>query len=124
MTSQPRKGVALLTVMVVLAVSMIVLGLVAQSLTTSHRQSRLRHDDRQCRRLAEAAATRGTLLAESSDKYDGETWEISAQQLHRKQGASVTVRLEGREEPAVIATAAMPADAPKLRHSVRSKIDL
>lgn len=112
-----RGGVVLLTVLVLLAVSMIVLGLVAQSLTTTHRQSRLRHQQRQCRRLAEAGAERGRLLALRDASYQGETWSVGAADLHRPRGAKVEIKLDGR---IARATSAWPADEPRIRHTVES----
>jgi len=112
-----RSGIVLLTILVVLGVSMIVLGLVAQSLTSTHRQNRLRHDQRQCRRLAEAGAERGRILAAGDENYTGETWNIAAGDLHRRHAAAVEITVEAGVAKA---TSAWPADAPKIRHTTAS----
>lgn len=113
-----RGGVVLLTILVLLAVSMIVLGLVAQSLTSTHRQSRLRHQQRQCRRLAEAGAERGRLLTLRDENYQGETWSVGAADLHRPRGAKVEITLDGG---VARATSVWPADEPRIRHTVESE---
>ncbi|MGI9456074.1 MAG: hypothetical protein ACR2NU_05895 [Aeoliella sp.] len=117
-----RNGVVLFTVIVVLAVGMVLLGLVMRSLVSEHLQVRLRHDDRQCHRLATAGIERAMAQLKQNENYKGEEWFIQAGDLGRQTGAKITLRVtendhRGRE---LIATAEFPVgDTPHVRHTER-----
>ena len=111
----PRPGIVLFTVIAVLAVAMIVIGSMLGQLVREHRQCRLRHADRQCRRLAEAALARAAILRASNPSYSGETWIVSASDLGADRDASVTIQLDGQ---VISATAQFPAgNEPHVRHT-------
>lgn len=110
-----RQGIVLFTVIAILAVVMIVVGGMLGHLVREHRQCRLRHTQRQCRRLAEAAVARAVALRANDSSYTGEIWTVGAANLSSNHDASVAVRLEGET---LTATAAYPAgDAPNVRYT-------
>ena len=111
----PRHGIVLFTVIALLAVVMIIVGSMLGQLVTEHRQCRLRHTERQCRRLAEAALARATILRGASPSYTGETWTVPAADLGGDGDAWVVIALDGKS---IIATAQFPAgDNPRVRHT-------
>lgn len=114
--SHPRRcGVAMFTVIVILAVVTMVVGSTLGRLVLEHRQCRLRHEERQCCRVALAALDRAAALHAADNAYTGETWTIAAADLGRNENATVDIRLDNR---VVTATVMYPAGkAPRVRRT-------
>lgn len=115
----------LITVIVILVVSMTLLGMMMQSIVREHAQCRLRHDQRQCRRLAEAGIARARAQLAVDESFAGDEWRITANDLQRQFGAQVDTRVEISDSGAatLIATAAYPAGkSPRVRRTQRLEL--
>lgn len=113
--SRRRQGIVLFTVLAVLAIAMIVIASMLGGLVREHRQSRLRHEQRQCRRLAEAGVDRAKELLASNADYTGESWKIAADDSGYDHDADVSIVVMNDR---ITATASYPAgETPRVRHS-------
>ena len=113
-----RRGIVLFTVLAILAVAMIVLGGMLRKLVHEHRQNRLRHEQRQCQRLAEAGLARAELLVTADTAYNGDTWNIAAEELGLADGAVVEIE---HRDTSLSATAIYPASGPTRVRLTQSK---
>jgi hypothetical protein len=72
-----RRGMTMLLVLVILAISMLVLGRATSSIVLERNQAQLRHTQRQSRLIAAAALDRAAAKLSTNEEYDGETWTIA-----------------------------------------------
>ncbi len=113
--SRRRPGAALFTVLAVLAIAMIVIASMLGGLVREHRQCRLRHEQRQCRRLAEASVARAERLLANNADYTGGSWTIAADDSAYDHDAEVSIVVTN---DGITATASYPAgESPRVRHS-------
>ena len=119
---KPSRGIALFTVLAVLALGMVLLGTMLNKLVDEHRQSRLRHQHRQCRRLTEAGVARGQLMRSQSEDYAGEKWIVAAAELNLPHDAVVTI---DTSNASIVATATYPSNATAtVRHTRRHSLTI
>ena len=104
-----RRGGALIATVVLLAVATGLVGLWAQGTLVQRRQLQLRQFDLQAQRLAAAGAARATAQLAAGADYQGETWEVSADQFGGRHAG--VVHIEVSTGGTIRATADYPARA-------------
>jgi type II secretory pathway component PulK len=128
MNRRDRSGLAMLIVIALVAVSALLLAGVMKSIVTHHRQTRLQHEHRQCRLLADAGLERAASLLAADAEYQGETWSLAEAETGYRDDARVEIKVERNDdgEPTeVIATATIPATGtPRVTHSERQKFPI
>lgn len=75
---RPPRGMALLWVVALLTVMLVLVGVVARSLVTAHREHRDRFRQLQAEFLAESGFARAAAKLAQSHDYSGETWSLPA----------------------------------------------
>lgn len=122
-----RSGLAMLIVIALVAASGLLLAGVMKSVVTHHRQTRLRHEHRQCRLLTEAGLARAMALLAEDAEYTGETWTLSPADTGYRDDARVkieVVRVDEQPPTEIVATTVLPATGtPRITHTERQKVD-
>lgn len=121
-TRQRRSGAALIIVVVVIAVAMTLAAGAASRIAASHRDLQVRERHAQAVRLAESGVRRAAARLRGDADYEGETWDLSADQLRQPYGAQVRIAVTPIDDQAsgarVTATAVCdPEGARKARHT-------
>jgi type II secretory pathway component PulK len=93
-TPTPRRGAALLIILVVFAVTMALAGVWTRRTLTAHRGQRLAAERLQVRWLAEAGVRRAAAQLSADGAYDGEEWTIPGGDLKLAGSAGVLIRVE------------------------------
>lgn len=122
-----RNGLAMLIVIALVAVSALLLAGVMKSIVTHHRQTRLQHEHRQCRLLADAGLARAATLLSADAEYEGETWSLAKDETGYRDNARVEIKVERNDEgeAEVIATATIPATGtPRVTNTERQKFPI
>jgi Tfp pilus assembly protein PilX len=112
----------MLIVIALVAVSALLLAGVMKSIVTHHRQTRLRHEHRQCRLLAEAALARAETLLAADAEYAGGTWSLAEADTGYRDDASVDIKVARNEAgpTEIVATVTLPATGtPRVTHTER-----
>lgn len=121
MNRRDRSGLAMLIVIALVAVSALLLAGVMKSIVTHHRQTRLQHEHRHCRLLADAGLARAAALLAADTEYQGETWSLAKDETGYRDDARVEIKVERNEEgeaTEVVATATIPATGtPRVTHT-------
>mgnify|MGYP001236445992 CR=1 FL=1 len=110
----PRRGMVLIVLLVLFAISMTLFGLWAQSAVREHQRMTMYAYRMQSVRLAESGLARAVARIAADPQYDGETWMIPAADLGGKHAAEVRIRITPATDAArlhVEAVAEYPAGA-------------
>jgi hypothetical protein len=116
-TSSARRGSALMLVLIVLVLIVVIEGVLVQGGVVRRRQ--LREQERTCQAswLVEAGIGRGTAAALQDSTYNGETWEVPADELDGRAGGIVWITVKAVDgQPArrrIRADAEFPRDEPR-----------
>jgi hypothetical protein len=117
-TARARRGLGVIPVIAVFAIAVTVCALWTKSSISVHRDQLLREDRAQAVWLAEAGVRRAAARRAADAAFDGETWEIAADEIGRLSSAAVVIRLEPLDaSPGAIritASARYPADNPRV----------
>jgi type II secretory pathway component PulK len=89
-----RRGVALFLLLVFLALAAIFMTGWLTSAAAERRAGRLAEDRLQAAWLAESAVERAAAQLARDDEYQGETWQIPADQLAGGKSAVITIKIE------------------------------
>ena len=127
--STNRRGVALLTAIVCLAVIAVICGSLIRVVHAQRQQTRLEERKLQAEWLAESGLERAAAKLADSQDYSGETWQIAAPEFAGRGGASVTITVEKvTDQPAnrlVRVQANYPVDsAGRARHSKQAAMTI
>jgi|SRR4051812_42528873 Tfp pilus assembly protein PilX len=111
-----KRGVVLIAVLVLFAVSLTLFGLWSQSVIREHSRMATQQFRLQAVRLAEAGLQRAALLRATDGKYVDEVWSIPATQLDQTHAAQVRIHVTPASDPGGIryeATAEFPVGVPR-----------
>lgn len=112
---QSRPGAVVVAVVALLAIVMMLLASWAQVALSDLRQSRGRYHMVQAARLAESGGRRALARLQIDPTYEGETWELTADELGQSRGAVVRIvaqhQEDATEEVLLTVTADYPADS-------------
>ena len=93
-TPPGRRGVALLTAIVCLAVIAIIGGVLVKVMVAQRQQTRIEERKLQAQWLAEAGLERAAAKLADSKDYAGETWQIAATEFVGRGTATVRITVE------------------------------
>ena len=124
-----RRGVALLTAIVCLAVIAVICGSLIKVVHAQRQQTRTDERKLQAEWLAEAGLDRAAARLTDSPDYLGETWQIAATEFAGRGSASVKITVEiVVDQPAkrlVRVAADYPADSDgRARHSKQAAVQI
>lgn len=111
-----RRGLTIIAVIAFYAIAMAMIGVWVQSAIDRHQQSRQWHEKAQAIWLSDAGVRRAIAHLARQQDYEGEVWQIDAEQLGGPESATVAIKVEAAEtdEPiTVTATAVYPAGSKK-----------
>ena len=117
-----RRGLIILIAMVALFVGSAVALSVVQMAVHQRRQLQLEQQRLQASWLAESGIDRAIAAIAVNPQYTGDTWNIAADELGGRP-ATVEIRVESGESPAVQAVARYPSDSAR-RAQVTKRIQL
>jgi Tfp pilus assembly protein PilX len=103
----------MVVLLAVFAVMMILAGVWARQFIAENRSQRLAADRLQAKWLAEAGVRRAAAQLLESAEYDGEQWEVPAEDLNQPHPASVLIHVQPGDttnEMTLVARARYPAD--------------
>lgn len=113
--STNRRGVALLTAIVCLAVIAVICGALVRVVYAQRQQTRIEERKLQAEWLAEAGLERAAAKLADTQDYSGETWQIAATEFAGRGSGSVRITVEKvADQPAkrlVRVQADYPADS-------------
>lgn len=95
-----RRGAALVVAMVCLLLISLSLGALLQIARVQMQQARRGEDRLQSEWLAESALERAAARLAADGEYEGETWDLTAEEFGRQEAGTVSVKVEeipGRE---------------------------
>ena len=111
-----RRGLTIIAVIAFYAIAMAMIGVWVQSAIDRHQQSRQWHEKAQSIWLADAGIRRAVAHLTRQPGYEGEVWQIDAEQLGGLESATVAIEVEAAETDeqfTVTATAVYPAGSKK-----------
>ena len=118
-TPSPRRGVAVIIIIAVLAMTMAFAGVWARRIVMERRAARRAEEQQQARWLAEAGVRRAAARLSTDPAYVGETWTIDAIEIDRPSSAEIEIVVEPGDSvtaPAtLVAKARYPRDEPRVR---------
>ena len=91
---QNRRGLVLTAALVCLVVSMAIIGTMLKAALTARRQLHAERDVRQTELLLQAGFDRAVSKLATDSTFDGDTWELTADQIIRRGTARVTTKIE------------------------------
>ena len=91
--SAPNRGIAVVAILVVFAVSLLLFGLWSRSVVREHRSLSNQQFRIQAQRLAEAGIERGIAARKANADYAEETWSVPAAQLDKTHAAQVRIHV-------------------------------
>src|SRR5215208_4672367 len=94
-----RRGVVLIAVLVLFAVSLTLFGLWSQAVIREHSRLATQQFRVQAVRLAEAGLRRAVSLRANDAKYAEEVWSVPATQLDKTHAAQVRIHVTAASEP-------------------------
>jgi Tfp pilus assembly protein PilX len=117
--ASPRRGVAAIIIIAVLAMTMAFAGVWARRIVLERRAARRAEEQQQARWLAEAGVRRAAALLSADPAYTGETWTIDAAEIDRPSPAEIEIVVEPSDSataPAtLVAKARYPRDVPRVQ---------
>ena len=127
--SRHRRAAVLILVVAVMGIAAVLLAVWVQSAVRGHKQLQLRVDELQALWLVEAGLERAAAHLAQSPDYDGERWDIAADQLGASDGAVVTIEVERTAEDSDRRLIHVQADYPpgterRARHTKNILLDL
>ncbi len=117
-----RRGIALVAVIVLFAVSVTLFGLWAKAGVRERHRLASQQLRLQAERLAEAGVRRAMARRAADPQYQEETWSVPAESLEKKHAAEVRIRVLPTPDAAAVryeATAVFPVGA--VRHAEITK---
>jgi len=111
-----KRGVVLIAVLVLFAVSLTLFGLWSQAVIREHSRLATQQFRIQAGRLAEAGLQRAVLLRANDAKYVEEVWSVPATQLDNTRAAQVRIHVAPTSDSGGIryeATAEFPVGVPR-----------
>lgn len=115
----PRRGVAVIIVIAVLAMTMAFAGVWARRIVMERRAARRAEEQQQARWLAEAGVRRAAARLAADPAYAGEVWAIAADEIDRPADAEIELTVEPGDSAdapvTVVAKARYPRDEPRVR---------
>jgi type II secretory pathway component PulK len=121
-----RRGIVLVAVVVVFAISLMLFGLWARTAVQQQQQMRSQQYRAQALRLAEAGMRRAVARRAADSQYVEEVWQIPAQLLDQINSAQVRIRVtneDGADKISYEATSEFPAGAVR-RAQVSRRIEI
>ena len=99
--SHGRSGVILIAALVCLLILTSIIGTMLQTSLRSRRQLRSQRDLIQCELLLQAGLDRAAFRLSGENDYEGETWDVSAEDIVGNGGGQVTIEAsrESDDEP-------------------------
>jgi type II secretory pathway component PulK len=91
--SEPKRGIAVVAILVVFAVSLLFFGLWSRSIIRERRSLSNQQFRIQAERLAEAGIERGIAARKANANYAEETWSVPAAQLNKTHAAQVRIHV-------------------------------
>ena len=117
--ARPRRGMAVIIIIAVLAMTMAFAGVWARRIVMERRTARRAEEQQQARWLAEAGVRRAAARLSADPAYDGETWIVDAAEIDRPSPAAIEISVapgDGATSPvALTAKASYPRDEPRVR---------
>lgn len=117
-TRPRRRGIALVAVLVLFAISLTLFGLWAKSAVRERQHLASKFLRVQAQQLAEAGVHRAMALRAADPEYDEEIWSVPAESLGGTRRAEVHIRISPTQDAAAIrieATVTYPVEA--VRHA-------
>jgi Tfp pilus assembly protein PilX len=108
----PRRGAVLIILIAVFAVVMALAAVWGKRMVGDYRRQRRVEQRAQAEWLAEAGVRRAAARLTIDPEYDGETWNISAQELNQQAGAAVEISVEPLAASAAAPETTADADTP------------
>ena len=116
---RPRRGMAVIIIIAVLAMTMAFAGVWARRIVIERRAARRAEEQQQARWLAEAGVRRAAARLSADPAYSGETWLIDAVEIDRPSPAAIEINVapgESTGSPSMLtAKASYPRDEPRVR---------
>ena len=117
--ASPRRGVAAIIIIAVLAMTMAFAGVWARRIVLERRAARRAEEQQQARWLAEAGVRRAAARLSADPAYTGEAWIIDAAEIDRPSPAEIEIVVEPSDSataPAtLVAKARYPRDVPRVQ---------
>jgi Tfp pilus assembly protein PilX len=113
-TLASRRGIVLIAVVALFAISLTLFGVWAQAAVAHQKRLRSQHYRSQAVRLAEAGVRRAVARRLADPQYEAEAWRIPAAMLDTSNAAEVRIRVTAGEAAVTLlyeATAEFPAGA-------------
>ena len=114
-----RRGVAVIIVIAVLAMTMAFAGVWARQIVMERREARRAEEQQQVRWLTEAGVRRAAARLAADPAYTGETWFIEAGEIDRPSPAAIEISVSpgntAASSFALTAKATYPRDDPRVR---------
>lgn len=107
-----RRGVALLTAIVCLAVIAVICGSLIKVVHAQRQQTRTEERKLQAEWLAEAGLERAAVKLADSQDYSGETWQIAATEFAGRGSGNVKITIEKVADQPAIRLVRVQADYP------------
>lgn len=117
--ASPRRGIAAIIIIAVLAMTMAFAGVWARRIVMERRAARRAEEQQQACWLAEAGVRRAAALLSADPAYTGETWLIDAAEIDRPSSAEIEIIVEPGDAAAapatLVAKARYPRDVPRVQ---------
>lgn len=97
-TARSRRGAMLVVTLACMAIVMGIIGMMLQGALRARRQMHAERDLRQACLLADAGLDRAAAQLASDERYDGETWQIPAEQLLNAGDGEVVIAVDRRRD--------------------------
>jgi hypothetical protein len=91
---QNRRGLVLTAALVCLVVSMAIIGTMLKAALTARRQLHTERDVRQAELLLQAGFDRATSKLAADSTFDGDTWELTADEIIGRGTARITTKIQ------------------------------
>lgn len=118
--ARQRRGIAVIIIIAVLAMTMAFAGVWARRIVMEQRAARRAEEQQQARWLAEAGVRRAAARLSADPAYAGETWLIDAAEIDRPSPAEVEIVVEPGASATTVATLIAKARYPRGEPRVRS----
>jgi hypothetical protein len=119
-TARQRRGVAVIIIIAVLAMTMAFAGVWARRIVMERRAARSAEEQQQARWLAEAGVRRAAARLAADPAYVGETWLIDPAEIDRPSFAEIEIVVEPGDSATAAATLVAKARYPRDKPRVRS----